>query len=72
MLVANVLGDLLHGITDAVTDAIGNQGLYAVFGLMLIDAVLPAASEVVMVVYALMAIPWIVARDLADPATRPA
>lgn len=49
MLVANVLSDLLHGITDAVTDAIGNQGLYAVFGLMLIDAVLPAASEVVMV-----------------------
>jgi membrane protein DedA with SNARE-associated domain len=49
MLVANVLSDLLHGITDAVTDAIGNQGLYAVFLLMLIDAVLPAASEVVMV-----------------------
>ena len=49
MLVANVLSDLLHAITDAVTDAIGNQGLYAVFLLMLIDAVLPAASEVVMV-----------------------
>ena len=49
MLVANVLSDFLHGITDAVTDAIGNQGLYAVFLLMLIDAVLPAASEVVMV-----------------------
>ena len=49
MLVANVLSDLLHGITEAVTDAIGNQGLYAVFVLMLVDAVLPAASEVVMV-----------------------
>ena len=49
MLVANALSDLLHGITDVVTDAIGNQGLYAVFGLMLVDAVLPAASEVVMV-----------------------
>jgi membrane protein DedA with SNARE-associated domain len=49
MLVANVLSDLLHGITDAVTDAIGNYGLYAVFLLMLVDAVLPAASEVVMV-----------------------
>ena len=49
MLVANVLSDLLHGITDAVTDAIGNQGLYAVFLLMMVDAVLPAASEVVMV-----------------------
>ena len=49
MLVANVLSDFLHWITDSVTDAIGNQGLYAVFILMLIDAVLPAASEVVMV-----------------------
>ena len=33
--VANALSDLLHGITDAVTDAIGNHGLYAVFLLML-------------------------------------
>ena len=49
MPVANALSDLLHGITDAITDVIGNQGLYAVFLLMLIDAVLPAASEVVMV-----------------------
>jgi membrane protein DedA with SNARE-associated domain len=45
MLVASVLS----GITDAVTDAIGDHGLYAVFLLMLVDAVLPAASEVVMV-----------------------
>jgi membrane protein DedA with SNARE-associated domain len=45
MLVASILGE----ITTAVTDAIGNYGLYAVFGLMLIDAVFPAASEVVMV-----------------------
>ncbi|HEX2303660.1 MAG TPA: DedA family protein [Gaiella sp.] len=45
MLVASVLSS----ITDAVTDAIGNYGLYAVFVLMLVDAVLPAASEVVMV-----------------------
>jgi membrane protein DedA with SNARE-associated domain len=45
MLVASVLS----GITDAVTDAIGNYGLYAVFILMLVDAVFPAASEVVMV-----------------------
>jgi membrane protein DedA with SNARE-associated domain len=35
-------------ITDAVTSAIGDYGLYAVFGLMLVDAVLPAASEIVM------------------------
>lgn len=45
MLVASVLS----GITDAITSTIGDYGLYAVFALMLIDAVLPAASEVVMV-----------------------
>ena len=36
-------------ITDALTALIGDHGLYAVFILMLIDAVLPAASELVMV-----------------------
>jgi membrane protein DedA with SNARE-associated domain len=45
VLVASVLSEL----TDAVTSAIGDYGLYAVFVLMLVDAVLPAASEVVMV-----------------------
>ncbi|CAN5238423.1 DedA family protein [soil metagenome] len=45
MLVASVLS----AITEAVTSAIGDYGLYAVFLLMLMDAVLPAASEVVMV-----------------------
>lgn len=45
MLVASVLSE----ITDAVTSAIGDYGLYAVFLLMMIDAVFPAASEVVMV-----------------------
>ena len=45
MLVASVLS----GITEAITSTIGDYGLYAVFALMLIDAVLPAASEVVMV-----------------------
>jgi membrane protein DedA with SNARE-associated domain len=38
----------MHGITGAVTSAIGDYGLYAVFLLMFIDAVLPAASELVM------------------------
>jgi membrane protein DedA with SNARE-associated domain len=38
----------MSGITDAVTSAIGDYGLYAVFLLMLVDAVLPAASEIVM------------------------
>jgi len=45
VLVASVLSEL----TDAVTSAIGDYGLYAVFLLMMIDAVFPAASEVVMV-----------------------
>lgn len=45
MLVASILSD----ISSAITDFIGDYGLYAVFFLMLIDAVLPAASELVMV-----------------------
>jgi membrane protein DedA with SNARE-associated domain len=44
-----VLASILSEITNAVTSVIGDYGLYAVFWLMLIDAVLPAASEVVMV-----------------------
>jgi len=43
------LASILSGITDAVTSAVGDYGLYAVFLLMVADAVLPAASEVVMV-----------------------
>lgn len=39
----------MHGITSSITSAIGDYGLYAVFLLMLVDAVLPAASELVMV-----------------------
>ncbi len=39
----------MHEITEAVTSAIGDYGLYAVFLLMFVDAVLPAASELVMV-----------------------
>jgi membrane protein DedA with SNARE-associated domain len=38
----------VHGITDALTSAVGDYGLYAVFLLMLVDSVLPAASEAVM------------------------
>ena len=40
---------LVASITERVTDFVGNHGIYAVFGLMLIDAVFPAASELVMV-----------------------
>ena len=39
----------LSDITDWITEVVGNHGLYAVFLLMLIDAVFPAASELVMV-----------------------
>jgi membrane protein DedA with SNARE-associated domain len=39
----------LSGLTDAVTSAVGDYGLYAVFALMAVDAVFPAASELVMV-----------------------
>ena len=39
----------MHEITEAVTGVIGDYGLYAVFILMLVDAVFPAASELVMV-----------------------
>jgi membrane protein DedA with SNARE-associated domain len=40
---------LVAGITSSLTSLIGDHGLYAVFVLMAIDAVLPAASELVMV-----------------------
>jgi membrane protein DedA with SNARE-associated domain len=37
------------GVTSTLTSLIGNHGVYAVFLLMAVDAVLPAASELVMV-----------------------
>src|SRR2546421_2702283 len=40
---------LVASVSGTVTSFIGNHGLYAVFGLMAIDAVFPAASELVMV-----------------------
>jgi membrane protein DedA with SNARE-associated domain len=40
---------VLSAITDALTEIVGDHGIYAVFVLMAIDAVLPAASELVMV-----------------------
>jgi membrane protein DedA with SNARE-associated domain len=39
----------LSSLTGTLTSLVGDHGLYAVFALMAIDAVLPAASEVVMV-----------------------
>ncbi|MBA2361820.1 MAG: DedA family protein [Actinobacteria bacterium] len=44
-----LIASALSAITDGLTAVIGDYGLYAVFLLMLIDAVLPAASELVMV-----------------------
>ena len=43
------VASILSAITDALTAFISDYGLYAVFLLMLIDAVFPAASELVMV-----------------------
>jgi membrane protein DedA with SNARE-associated domain len=39
---------VLASVTDTLTSFVGDHGLYAVFALMLVDAVLPAASELVM------------------------
>jgi membrane protein DedA with SNARE-associated domain len=39
---------MLASVTGSVTSAIGNHGVYAVFLLMALDAVFPAASELVM------------------------
>jgi membrane protein DedA with SNARE-associated domain len=36
-------------ITSSITQWIGDAGLYAIFALMFVDAIFPAASEVVMV-----------------------
>jgi len=38
----------LASVTASLTSLIGDYGIYAVFSLMVIDAVLPAASEIVM------------------------
>jgi membrane protein DedA with SNARE-associated domain len=39
---------MLASITGSITSLIGDHGLYAVFGLMVVAAVLPAASELTM------------------------
>jgi membrane protein DedA with SNARE-associated domain len=40
---------VLASLTGSITSFVGNQGVYAVFVLMAVDAVFPAASELVMV-----------------------
>ena len=44
-----LLASVTSVVTDKVIELLGSHGLYAVFVLMLVDAVLPAASELVMV-----------------------
>ena len=39
----------LASVTSTLTTLVGDHGLYAVFGLMALDAVFPAASELIMV-----------------------
>jgi len=39
---------VLASVSDTITTAVANHGVYAVFGLMALDAVFPAASELVM------------------------
>jgi membrane protein DedA with SNARE-associated domain len=40
---------LLASVTHSITTFVGDHGVYAVFALMAIDAVFPAASELVMI-----------------------
>jgi membrane protein DedA with SNARE-associated domain len=40
---------VLASVTGSITSFVGDHGVYAVFGLMALDAVFPAASELVMV-----------------------
>lgn len=40
---------ILSTLTEALTSLIGDHGLYAVFLLMIVDAILPIASELIMV-----------------------
>src|ERR1700757_252675 len=39
---------LIASVSSSFTSAVANHGIYAVFGLMAIDAVFPALSELVM------------------------
>ena len=39
---------VVASLSDSITNAVANHGVYAVFGLMALDAVFPAASELVM------------------------
>jgi membrane protein DedA with SNARE-associated domain len=45
VLLASVTGSVTHTLTTLI----GDHGLYAVFGLMVVDAVLPIGSELIMI-----------------------
>jgi len=39
---------VLASLSGSITHAVGNHGVYAVFGLLILAAVVPVASELVM------------------------
>ena len=55
---------LLASVSDTLTSFIGDHGLYAVFALMLIDSVLPAASELVMLYAGVLASGALAGQDI--------
>ena len=59
-----LIASITSSVTDALTSFIGDQGVYAVFVLMFVDAVLPAASELVMVYAGALAAGAFVGQDV--------
>jgi membrane protein DedA with SNARE-associated domain len=57
-------------VLASLTSLVGDHGLYAVFGLMAIDAVFPAASELVMVYAGALAAGTFVGQDVSLFGTR--
>jgi membrane protein DedA with SNARE-associated domain len=59
-----LIASITSTVTDALTSFIGDPGVYAVFLLMLVDAVLPAASELVMLYAGALAAGAFVGQDV--------
>jgi membrane protein DedA with SNARE-associated domain len=55
----------VHEITEAITTWIADYGLYAIFALSVVDAILPAASELVMVYGGALAIGAFTDKDVS-------
>jgi membrane protein DedA with SNARE-associated domain len=55
---------LLASLSSSLTTFIGDHGLYAVFALMLLDSVLPAASELVMLYAGVLASGALAGQDI--------